>query len=847
MLPRIKSLWLLVVFLFFGVCVAAAQDSTAVLAEDFDSVVFPDLPRGWRSSGTGWSTSDAVPSSGSGHNNLMHTGIVAGYALLPPVDLSRMTSATITYLARRTSAYRQDRLVVRASTDGGVTFPITLLPAGAALPQADGVYARISASLPAALLGVPGVVIRFEALGGDNGGANMRVDDVLVYGEAGGVVFAPDRLTFAAHVGTYQERVLVVENTLPRSVRISAPRLINAAFSITPGDAAVLEPGQTRSYTVAFAPQVSDAYSGAVVFEHDFGAHTIPLSGIVGTNSLGFSQESATSVEGEATIAIPLRLQYENATPLQGLAFSVSWDSDAVRLIEIVRGNAVRDTEDWVLSYEPGMRSARVVLLGAGSAGIPAGLHDAFLTLRFSGSVPQGVDAVPITFALGDVAGSLAVATGDAAGITATPDRHVLMLRKRRVVFELSSPSVDLGAADAGQSASAAFTVANTGGTDTLRVEADTVSNALFTITPASARVAPEKQQVFTVTFSPTRERFGRQTARLTLTHNAEGGPAEVQVSGLGQGGRGDGYKDGMVEAMDLVHLIDFLLGRGIPAPAQQSALDLYPFPSGDGQLTVHDATVVSHAIANGRWPDGVGLPIEEVPDVGAFGKTGHARGEVALRAVQSDGEVRLYVRHGAPLRALQVILKQEGAVGVEALPVAGATLLLRQENGSGNVRLLLYSTGGEPIAPGEYALATLASQTGSSGWDVLYATAVDTGRVRLAVDVSGLAHPDTPGLPAVPSTLELGAPYPNPFRAASGGGLSIPAGLPESGGVCLTLFDILGRRIALLYEGEREEGTFDVTWDGRDDAGALVPAGLYLLRLDDGRTVRTRTVVVVR
>jgi flagellar basal-body rod modification protein FlgD len=62
-----------------------------------------------------------------------------------------------------------------------------------------------------------------------------------------------------------------------------------------------------------------------------------------------------------------------------------------------------------------------------------------------------------------------------------------------------------------------------------------------------------------------------------------------------------------------------------------------------------------------------------------------------------------------------------------------------------------------------------------------------------------------------------------------------------------LTVFDVLGRHIAQLYDGERAAGAFVTTWDGRDSSGAPVPAGLYLLRLDDGRSTRTRTVVVVR
>ncbi|MDP6700433.1 MAG: hypothetical protein QGH25_12345, partial [Candidatus Latescibacteria bacterium] len=68
-------------------------------------------------------------------------------------------------------------------------------------------------------------------------------------------------------------------------------------------------------------------------------------------------------------------------------------------------------------------------------------------------------------------------------------------------------------------------------------------------------------------------------------------------------------------------------------------------------------------------------------------------------------------------------------------------------------------------------------------------------------------------------------------------------------------VFDLTGRRVRTLYQGADLSGHYDartvseLAWDGRDDTGAMVPPGLYLISLlvdgDARQTHRARTVGV--
>ena len=62
---------------------------------------------------------------------------------------------------------------------------------------------------------------------------------------------------------------------------------------------------------------------------------------------------------------------------------------------------------------------------------------------------------------------------------------------------------------------------------------------------------------------------------------------------------------------------------------------------------------------------------------------------------------------------------------------------------------------------------------------------------------------------------------------------------------VVLAIYDVRGRRVRTLAQGQQEPGTHPVRWDGRDAQGEPVAPGVYVSRLlVDGVPVATRRVV---
>lgn len=97
-------------------------------------------------------------------------------------------------------------------------------------------------------------------------------------------------------------------------------------------------------------------------------------------------------------------------------------------------------------------------------------------------------------------------------------------------------------------------------------------------------------------------------------------------------------------------------------------------------------------------------------------------------------------------------------------------------------------------------------------------------------------------GLASEPDELvSLG---PNPLRHSTRFKIRVPS--DRSGD--LAVYEVGGRLVRKLFAGRTAGETSVVTWNGRDDRGALVPAGVYFvaLRLDGGRQ-HTEKVVVTR
>jgi len=90
--------------------------------------------------------------------------------------------------------------------------------------------------------------------------------------------------------------------------------------------------------------------------------------------------------------------------------------------------------------------------------------------------------------------------------------------------------------------------------------------------------------------------------------------------------------------------------------------------------------------------------------------------------------------------------------------------------------------------------------------------------------DSTTTAIDDYPGV--VPSRFAFPQNYPNPFNAST----TISYSLPEQEDVRIDIYNILGRRVATLFDGEQQAGNHEIVWRADE-----YPSGVYFARLSAG------------
>jgi predicted small secreted protein len=93
----------------------------------------------------------------------------------------------------------------------------------------------------------------------------------------------------------------------------------------------------------------------------------------------------------------------------------------------------------------------------------------------------------------------------------------------------------------------------------------------------------------------------------------------------------------------------------------------------------------------------------------------------------------------------------------------------------------------------------------------------------------------------AIPSRLVMDPAVPNPARAP----MRIRFGVPRAQAVTVEIFDLLGRRVALLLDRTwQTPGYHALLWDGSGHGVGRVPRGIYVCRLSSSGGVVTRKLV---
>jgi len=93
------------------------------------------------------------------------------------------------------------------------------------------------------------------------------------------------------------------------------------------------------------------------------------------------------------------------------------------------------------------------------------------------------------------------------------------------------------------------------------------------------------------------------------------------------------------------------------------------------------------------------------------------------------------------------------------------------------------------------------------------------------------------------PATFRLGANYPNPFNPST----TIKFAVPRAGHVSLDVYDLAGRHVRTLVDGELAATEHTVIWDGRNGSGSQMASGSYYYRLTADGFSQTEKMMLIK
>ena len=94
-----------------------------------------------------------------------------------------------------------------------------------------------------------------------------------------------------------------------------------------------------------------------------------------------------------------------------------------------------------------------------------------------------------------------------------------------------------------------------------------------------------------------------------------------------------------------------------------------------------------------------------------------------------------------------------------------------------------------------------------------------------------------------LPQTYALSQNYPNPFNPTT----QINFDIPAKSHVTLSVYNVLGQKVATLVDKEMAQGRYVADWNGTTDGGTEVSSGVYFYKIEAENYVMTKKMMLLK
>jgi len=305
----------------------------------------------------------------------------------------------------------------------------------------------------------------------------------------------------------------------------------------------------------------------------------------------------------------------------------------------------------------------------------------------------------------------------------------------------------------------------------------------------------------------------------------------------------GDVNGDGCLDVLDIIMVVDHIIGRDSLDVDEFERADIAPWiagnevPDPDGFVNVQDLSLLQNIILTGVYPNGI--PINGCSYTILSKKNGNADTKVTLY-INQDG-ITVYLNSVVDIRGAQI---EFGNVGDDP-----SNMLINTDLDQGYylrveelLRVLLYDRKGKKvIKAGEHFLADMPFHiTRPEDITIEMFILIDVNRQKIVDNQVEIIYGNPSSLPL---DYVLYQNYPNPFNNMTKIRYSIPLDANgQMSNVVLKVYDLLGNEIATLVDEEKPAGSYETLFNAENLA-----SGIYFYRLQAGNFIETKKMILMK
>ncbi|MGH7682079.1 MAG: FlgD immunoglobulin-like domain containing protein, partial [Candidatus Eiseniibacteriota bacterium] len=300
---------------------------------------------------------------------------------------------------------------------------------------------------------------------------------------------------------------------------------------------------------------------------------------------------------------------------------------------------------------------------------------------------------------------------------------------------------------------------------------------------------------------------------------------------------------DGVFNIQDLVLLVGCVLRQSQP-PVQcpdHGCID-------DGLLDIRDIVCCIRRILDGGFGPSAGSGTPWSPGMTRIGFVDEPKW-----TDPSTGHFSVEVEPGIGFGGIQFAIDRSGAARLRDLTMSAGQgdYSMEWSDAGGSAHVMIYRNYPSRAPAGAPAGLVQPIRVegvfepipGASGPTTFTLNAIATATAAGASAQTSVASQTATILWNLVTAPAVFAPAPNPFTSET----AIAYMLPANTWVQIRIYDVKGRLVRTLTEGNATAGPHATSWDGRDDTGRTLGSGIYFFKVIAGTTVTTDRVLKLR